>query len=80
MYIYQFIDTDPTLYSYWRSVVLFGRNVATYKLALARALLSISDSKSDLVRIEDLAMPYAQYICEHLKEYEKQGLAAILLT
>ena len=75
MYIHQFIDTDPTLDSYWRSVVLFGRNVATYKLALARALLSISGSKNNLVKIEDLAMPYAQYICEHLKEYEKQGLA-----
>ena len=75
MTVRKFIDTDPTLDSYWRSIILFGRNVATYKLALGRALLNISNSKNDLIKLEDLAVPYAQYICEHLKQHERQGLA-----
>lgn len=32
----------PSLDSYWRSIVLFGQNVASYKFALAGALLEIS--------------------------------------
>jgi len=34
-----FIHQAPTLDNYWRSIILFGRNVASYKFALAQALL-----------------------------------------
>ena len=33
----------PSLDSDWRSIVLFGQNVASYKFALAGALLEIGD-------------------------------------
>lgn len=31
----RFQDKHPSWESYWRSVILFGRNVASYKFALA---------------------------------------------
>lgn len=34
-----FQEEHPSLESYWRSIVLFGNNVASYKFALAKSLL-----------------------------------------
>ncbi len=33
--IEEFKEQYPSLESYWRSIILFGRNVASYKFALA---------------------------------------------
>ena len=30
----RFYDIDPSLENYWRGVILFGRNVASYKFAV----------------------------------------------
>ena len=32
----------------WKGIILFGLNVATYKMALAKSLLEFSDSKTNL--------------------------------
>ncbi|MBN1775777.1 MAG: hypothetical protein JW817_04860 [Clostridiales bacterium] len=37
-----FQESHPSLESYWRSVILFGRNVASYKFALAKSLFEIA--------------------------------------
>ena len=37
-----FQETHPSLESYWRSAILFGRNVASYKFALAKSLFEIA--------------------------------------
>jgi hypothetical protein len=39
----RFISVTPTTENYLRGVVLFGRNVASYKFALAKSLLELSD-------------------------------------
>ena len=55
-----FVDVEPTLENYWRAIILFGRNTASYKFALAKSLIDVSlDSKSDLITLDDLALPYA---------------------
>ena len=36
-----FTEVQPTLENYWRSVILFGRNVASYKFALGKSLLDL---------------------------------------
>lgn len=64
---------DPSLPDQWRSIILFGRNVASYKFALAAALLEVKPTSSDLVRLEDLAEPFALNICRHLKDADKQA-------
>src|SRR3954447_12398899 len=67
-----FLAKSPTLDSNWRAVVLFGRNIASYKLALAKTLLAMADRADDRVPLDDLAAPFAAQICEHLTQVDKQ--------
>lgn len=70
----KFVDVEPTLENYWRAIILFGRNTASYKFALAKSLIDVSlESKSDLISLDDLALPYAMHLCEHLKHSPKQS-------
>lgn len=40
----KFLENDQSLESKFRSVYLFGRNVATYKFAFAKTLLELGKS------------------------------------
>lgn len=60
----------------FRSIVLFGRNVASYKFALASALLDFAQVEMDTVPLIDLADPYVTAICDHLKKSPKQGTSS----
>jgi hypothetical protein len=60
---------------YWRSIVLYGRNVASYKFALAAALLELRPQSGELVKLEDLAPVYALQIARHIKNSPKQATA-----
>jgi hypothetical protein len=68
-----FLAKSPTLDSNWRAVILFGRNAASYKFALAQTLLEIADRADDRVPMEDVAAPYARHLCEHLSRVDKQA-------
>ena len=67
-----FFENDPTLQSYWRSIILYGRNVASYKFALAKTLIDLNKRKNDLVKLEELADPFSNHLCSHLKHSDKQ--------
>lgn len=73
--IERFVDVTPTMENYWRSIILFGRNVASYKFALAQSLLELQ-SEDDTIRLEELAVPFSRHICEHLKQAPKQITAS----
>lgn len=51
-----FIEQTPTLDSYWRSIILFGRNTASYKFAMAKSLLDLASKESNFVTLEELAI------------------------
>lgn len=68
--IYQ--NTSPSLESYWRSIILFGANVASYKFALAKSLLEIAPTQKTEVTLEELAVPFSKHICEHIAVAPKQ--------
>ena len=71
-----FVEVEPTLENYWRAIILFGKNTASYKFALAKSLIDVSlERQSDLITLEDLALPYAMHLCEHLKHSPKQSTA-----
>lgn len=71
-----FVDVEPTLENYWRAIILFGKNTASYKFALAKSLIDVSlERKSDLIALDDLALPYALHLTEHLKHSPKQSTA-----
>ncbi len=62
-----------TLEDQWRAIILFGRNVASYKFALAKALLELRPTPGALLRLQDLALPFARQVCEHLRLEDKQA-------
>ena len=67
-----FITPDLTLEDNWRSIILFGRNVASYKFALGKSLLEFGKRESDFISLEDLAIPFSRHLCEHLNNQDKQ--------
>jgi hypothetical protein len=71
-----FEDYKPSIESYWRSIILFGRNVASYKFALGNVLLELADKERVSITLEELALPFAQHISNHLQISEKQGTSS----
>ena len=51
---HSFILKTPKLEDYWRSIILFGRNVASYKFALAKSLLELQPESGQLIKLEEL--------------------------
>ena len=72
----RFYEIEPSLENYWRSIILFGRNVASYKFALAKSLYDLKDNGSTLITLEKLAVPFAKHISEHLRVCDKQGTSS----
>lgn len=68
-----FKEEHPSLESYWRSIILFGRNVASYKFALGKTLLELSKTNQSKFTYEQLAVPFSKYLCEHIKKAPKQA-------
>ena len=72
----QFQINDPSLESQWRAIILFGKNSATYKFAFAKSLLGLIEKEQNKISLNELAIPYANSIVEHLKKNNKQGSAS----
>lgn len=68
----RFYEIEPTLENYWRAVILFGKNVASYKFALAKALYELKKSPAEIIRLDELAPLFADHIVSHLKQCDKQ--------
>ena len=68
----KFIDKSPSLSTFWRSVILLGRNTASYKFALAKALLD-KGSERAFIPIDEVAEIFAKNISSHLKTNPKQS-------
>lgn len=72
-----FLDTLPITENRWRALILLGRNTASYKFALGKALLDLRANPGDLLRLDELALPFALNLCDHLKIAPKQGATNI---
>lgn len=68
-----FTEVQPTIENHWRSIILFGRNVASYKFALAKSLLDLAQQDTEIVTLDQLAEPFSLHICEHLQRADKQA-------
>ncbi len=71
-----FISVAPKLEDYWRGIILFGRNSASYKFALAKSLLDLNPQAGQLLKLSDLAPAFAKHIVSHLKQAPKQAVSA----
>jgi 5-methylcytosine-specific restriction endonuclease McrA len=70
---YWLSDTNATG-RLWRSILLFGSNTAAYKFALGGALLEVASTGSESVTVQELAVPFAKRICDHLKVEDRQAI------
>jgi hypothetical protein len=52
-----FMEAHPTREDYWRAVILFGRNVASYPFAPAKFLFELATGEPNLMRLDQLAAP-----------------------
>ncbi|KQK26084.1 HNH endonuclease [Chryseobacterium aquaticum] len=68
-----FQENDPSLESQWRSIILFGKNSATYKFAFGKSLLEIASQEKNIISLRDLSPIFVNSILEHLKKNDKQG-------
>jgi 5-methylcytosine-specific restriction endonuclease McrA len=68
----KFIPHRPGPEDCWRGIILFGQNVASYKFALSLSLLELRPTEGQLVRLEELAIPYSRYLCDHTRQSDRQ--------
>lgn len=68
----EFLRNDSTLESQFRSIFLFGRNVATYKFALAKSLLELGTSSKGFISLEELSPIYVKHMLEHVRSGKRQ--------
>ncbi len=68
-----FQENDLSLESQWRSIILFGKNSATYKFAFGKSLLELVSKEQITISLKDLSPIFVDNILEHLKKNDKQG-------
>ena len=68
-----FVEYYPSIDSYWRSIILFGRNVASYKFALGHSLLLLAKEEKSFVTLEELSKPFSKVLAKHVMVVDKQG-------
>ena len=71
----RFAAPEPTLAGTWRAIILFGRNTASYKFALGKSLLELAGQGSETIALEQLAVPFARNVCEHLASADRQSIS-----
>jgi hypothetical protein len=69
----EFLERQHSLDCYWRAIILFGRNVASYKFALAKSLVELSANGTTAISVEELGVPFSKNIVEHLEIAPKQA-------
>lgn len=67
-----FSNSDNSLETNFRSIFLLGANTATYKFALAKALLDLKTKNQNFVSLDDLSPLFANHLIEHIKQGKKQ--------
>ena len=67
-----FLYQDPKVESYWRGLILFGQNTASYKFAFAKSLLELKAGSGEALKLHEIAPIYSRNLIEHLKKAPKQ--------
>jgi len=52
---------------FWRAILLYGRNAATYKIALAQSLIELTDEDKNIVTLDELAAKFFNLYKDRLK-------------
>ena len=68
----EFRRNDVSNETIWRSIILFGKNTASYKFSLAKAILDLAKEGKSTISYKELAVAYAPHLLEHYKNGLKQ--------
>jgi hypothetical protein len=68
-----FHHSTPDLESYFRAVILFGQNSASYKFALGKSLIELAARDDDLVTLDILANHFSKHVSDHVLKAPKQS-------
>ena len=68
-----FLGDAPSIEDYWRGIILCGKNVASYKFALAQSLLELAPGGKSTITLEELAHAYVRHTLEHLRLCDSQS-------
>lgn len=63
----EFREDDFSNETIWRSIILFGKNTASYKFSLAKSLLDLAKQCKSVVSYEELAEVYTPHLLDHYK-------------
>lgn len=64
---------EPSLENYYRGIILFGANAASYKFALGKSLIELASTSDDFIPIEKLAEHFSVHVAEHVAHAPKQS-------
>lgn len=64
---------DNRIREVWNQIVERDRITATYKFALAKALIYLGDGRRRSVGFDELAYYYSRELCSHIKRYKRQS-------
>jgi 5-methylcytosine-specific restriction endonuclease McrA len=70
------VSTEVVRAADFRRIVLRGANVASYKFALAKSVLTLAQSGATSVPLEELAVPFSRELCTHLQEVDTQSTSS----
>ena len=70
---HDFIAANHADREHMRRIVLFGRNVASYKFALSKSLMELASQEVEAVSLAELAVPFSKHICAHLNGCDRQA-------
>ena len=71
-----FLEYQPNNEDLFRGIILFGRNVASYKFALGKSILELAGTGKEEISLEELSIPFAKHVCEHLLIEDRQGTSS----
>ncbi len=75
-----FNEHDLSADTLWRSLILFGKNTATYKFAFGKTLLDCIEEEKTVLTLDDLAEPFSRYLIQHLRTGYNQGNEGKFIT
>ncbi len=73
-HLLKFINKNPSNVTCWRAIILKVNNTASYKFALARALID-NQGSGTCIKISDLAEPFSKHVTSHLVSHSRQSTA-----
>lgn len=68
------VDLAEHAHDQLRLITQYGNMTQSYKLVLARSLLDVASAGRETIPLGELAVPYAEHLCRHMKDAPRQGV------